>query len=121
MSVDGKLLNEELVRAGYAWVYKRYCKKSICSEWLDLESQARSSAIGLWADPNPQAPWKWRAGCKDDKSSTATSGILHGNVKSKVFHQSDCKYYDCKNCTAEFSSRKDALQNGYKSCGLCKP
>ncbi|MFO8084826.1 MAG: thermonuclease family protein [Desulfobacterales bacterium] len=31
--VDGKSLNEELVNAGYAWIYPHYCKISLCQKW----------------------------------------------------------------------------------------
>ena len=53
-------INQEMVRAGYAWVYRRYCDKPFCSEWLLLEDNARSSRIGLWQEPNPVPPWEWR-------------------------------------------------------------
>jgi micrococcal nuclease len=51
--VDEKCLNEELVKAGYAWIYKKYCKKSFCDEWLKLEQAAREDKIGLWVDSTP--------------------------------------------------------------------
>ena len=44
-----------------------------------------------------------------------------GNVKSKVFHQTSCKYYGCKNCTAEFASRRAATKAGFRPCKVCKP
>ena len=31
-------INEEILRAGLAWVYHRYCKDSFCQEWADLEA-----------------------------------------------------------------------------------
>lgn len=58
--VDGKCLNEELVRAGMAWVYKSYCKSGPCGSWLELEKNARSSGIGLWSMKDPVAPWEFR-------------------------------------------------------------
>jgi endonuclease YncB( thermonuclease family) len=53
-------INQEMVRAGYAWVYRKYCDKYFCSEWLGLEDKARSSRIGLWQEPDPIPPWEWR-------------------------------------------------------------
>jgi len=58
---DGTLLNEELVRNGYAWVYDTYCTDSICFTWKTLEQQARQQKLGLWQDPNPIPPWDYRA------------------------------------------------------------
>jgi endonuclease YncB( thermonuclease family) len=48
----------EQVRAGMAWVFDRYVTdRSLYS----LQEDARSSGRGLWSDPEPVAPWEWRA------------------------------------------------------------
>lgn len=54
---DGRSLNRELVHAGYAWWYRKYSKDTSLKA---LESDARANHLGLWADPNPVAPWDWR-------------------------------------------------------------
>jgi len=55
----------------------------------------------------------------------ATTGTaeesLHGNTRSRVFHQSSCQYYSCPNCTARFATARDAAEHGYRPCGLCRP
>jgi len=53
-------LNEALIASGYAWVYKRYCVRSECEEWLKDELGARNKKIGLWSIPNPTPPWEFR-------------------------------------------------------------
>jgi len=50
-------LNYELLKAGYAWHYKRYNKEKRLSE---MELQARSKRIGLWVDKEPIAPWEFK-------------------------------------------------------------
>lgn len=60
VTVAGRNLNEELVRSGFAWVYRQYCRRGECSTWLQEEGQARAARIGLWADPVPVPPWDWR-------------------------------------------------------------
>ncbi len=50
-------INKEIVKAGYAWHFKKYSKSD---EYNLLELNARSSKIGLWSDDNPIAPWDWR-------------------------------------------------------------
>ncbi len=50
-------VNLELVRAGFAWHYKKYSKDKLYSE---TEIKARVKKIGLWADPKPIPPWDWR-------------------------------------------------------------
>ncbi len=54
---DGRSLNHELVRAGLAWMYRRYTNDQSLS---DLEEEARVARRGLWADAEPVPPWEWR-------------------------------------------------------------
>ena len=44
-----------------------------------------------------------------------------GNTGSHVFHTPDCKFSKSKNCTAVFSTREDAVKEGYKPCSTCNP
>lgn len=54
-------LQQELVRAGLAWVYPRYCKrKDPCERWKAYQEAARTNSSGLWQFDNPIAPWEWR-------------------------------------------------------------
>jgi micrococcal nuclease len=55
--VRGHCLNEEILRAGYAWHFKRFSRDPHLAE---LESQARAARAGLWVDPSPVAPWDFR-------------------------------------------------------------
>jgi micrococcal nuclease len=56
---DGRILNRELVRLGFAWWYRKYSKYESLGK---LESEAREAKRGLWADNNPIPPWDWRHG-----------------------------------------------------------
>ncbi len=55
--VGPRCLNEELLRAGYAWHFKRYSRDRRLAE---LESNARAARAGLWGDPAPVPPWEFR-------------------------------------------------------------
>ena len=57
---DKTLLNEELVKAGLAWVYWQYCHHPICETWKGLQTGARMDKRGLWLDPDPIPPWEFR-------------------------------------------------------------
>ena len=57
---DPVTLNEALVKHGYAWVYRKYCRADFCPDWLIQEQTAKTSSIGLWADPEPIPPWQFR-------------------------------------------------------------
>ena len=54
---DGRSLNQELVRAGYAWWFRRYSRDIRLAR---LEEEARQGRRGLWATEAPQAPWDYR-------------------------------------------------------------
>ena len=54
---DGRSLNQELVRAGYAWWFRRYSRDGRLAR---LEEEARTGRRGLWADQAPEAPWEFR-------------------------------------------------------------
>lgn len=53
-------ISQEMVRAGYAWVYRKYCNKPFCEAWSTLESEAKRKKIGLWQEADPVPPWMWR-------------------------------------------------------------
>ena len=54
---DGRILSEALVRAGYAWWFRRY---STDSRLAMLEAEARAARTGLWVERRPVPPWEWR-------------------------------------------------------------
>lgn len=62
--VDGVNLSREAVKAGYAWVYNKYCKRPECQEWKVLEQKARANNLGLWREPDAVPPWEWRRGIR---------------------------------------------------------
>ncbi len=55
---DGRSLNRELVRAGYAWWYRKYAPKDF--ELMVLQKTSKESKSGLWDDAEPVAPWEFR-------------------------------------------------------------
>ncbi len=54
-------------------------------------------------------------------TSAENSGQLLGNTESLVFHNPDCKFSKSKNCTAVFKTKEEAIHEGFKPCGICKP
>ena len=55
---DGMNLNQELVKQGWCWWYRKYAPGDTVLE--GLEAEAREAKRGLWADPQPMPPWEWR-------------------------------------------------------------
>ena len=57
---EGKSMNLEMVRKGYAWAYRKHLDRPYASEYIDAEKRARDMGIGLWQQKNPQPPWEFR-------------------------------------------------------------
>lgn len=55
---DGRNLNQELVRNGYAWWYTHYAPHD--RELAALETQARDEKRQLWSRPDAIPPWVFR-------------------------------------------------------------
>ncbi len=55
---DGRILNQELVREGFCWWYRKYAVGDTTLE--RFETEAKAAGRGLWAEPNPVSPWEWR-------------------------------------------------------------
>lgn len=104
VSVGDLVINRLLVEYGYAWVYDRYCKKPFCSEWKQLEEEARKAKRGLWKNPDAIPPWKYRRSSRKGKSTP-----------SQASEQGAC---DCSgniyNCS-DFRTQREA-QSCYEYC-----
>jgi micrococcal nuclease len=55
--VEGRNVNEEMLRTGYVWHYTDYDRSE---EWAQLQREAQRRKIGLWSHPGPTPPWQWR-------------------------------------------------------------
>jgi endonuclease YncB( thermonuclease family) len=56
--IEGANVNYVLVKEGWCWWDRKYAPGNRNLE--GLEKEAREAKKGLWADPNPVPPWKWR-------------------------------------------------------------
>jgi micrococcal nuclease len=56
---DGRNLNHEIVKAGFAWWFRNYAPKDKVLEVL--ESEARAAKRRLWVGRDPVPPWQYRA------------------------------------------------------------
>lgn len=70
---DGKDVNLEQIRSGFAWHYKQYQGEQSPidrSVYSAAEIEAISHRSGLWRDPKPTPPWDFRHGARDAVSTT---------------------------------------------------
>jgi endonuclease YncB( thermonuclease family) len=78
---DGSDLALALVESGYAWCYPAH--GPVPELFLAAETIARNERLGLWQDPQPVAPWKW-------KPSTATSAnVAPATLSGEVVQVTD--------------------------------
>lgn len=66
---DGRILNQELVRAGLAWWYWKYSQDKMLGS---IEVEAKASRAGLWSDSNAVPPWLFRRGQEEIKEVGST-------------------------------------------------
>lgn len=59
---NGYDVGRAMVEAGAAWCAQPYVPKG--SPCYPAEARARAARAGLWADPEPVAPWDWRRGVR---------------------------------------------------------
>ena len=62
--LDGKSLNDQLVREGFAWWNH---KQTRGGRLRTLQAAARAERRGLWADSDPIPPWDWKKGVRPSK------------------------------------------------------
>lgn len=55
--LNGKNINKQMVKDGYAWAYKEYNKDK---SYLELQKSAQAAKVGLWAHKNPIYPQDFR-------------------------------------------------------------
>lgn len=53
--LDGKDINKEMVKNGYAWAYLEYSK-----DYISEQADAKSFKLGLWSEENPLKPSEFR-------------------------------------------------------------
>lgn len=63
-------IQAELIKAGLAWVYPKYCTDSIpCDSWKEMQDEtAIAKQAGLWQTNDEIPPWQWRKSKKEKRS-----------------------------------------------------
>ncbi len=110
---DGKYLNEEIVRAGYAWWYQQYARKDI--DLKEAEKYARSKKIGLWESSDTIAPWDYRKGRRTGsiEPTKHINDVVYVTKSGKKYHREGCRYL--KSIHASYPL-KEAEALGYEAC-----
>jgi endonuclease YncB( thermonuclease family) len=124
VTLGGKDINLEQLRAGMAWFYRQYESdvfREDRAQYDRAERDAKAAKRGLWADPRPTPPWEFRrterAGGEDPGEPTAGPtpsqtrqpaqpqsneparadvrlGPVVGNRRSMIYHWPGCPGYN---------------------------
>jgi len=124
---DGKMLNEEAIKAGLAWHYR---VKNPHSNFLEkMEYKAWKKKLGLWVQDKPIPPWEFRRESRvpnppSDENNMDYDLILSygiiGYPKSQIYQWPACKDYakNPKNYI-HFGNLLDAETLGYRASRGC--
>lgn len=120
--LEDKDVNYLQILFGYAWHYKKYESEQPEEDrknYAEAETTARNSKRGLWADPNPTAPWSYRNG---DDLAPELLGKIFGNKNSKVYHWQGCSGFAklSEESRVIFNTAKEAEAAGYRAAKNCK-
>lgn len=96
-------INQEMVRLGYAWWFRRYDQHA--ETLKSLETAARKSERGLWGEQYPVPPWLYRRGIRPSQAIVKKS-------KSGVCHIYGTKHFSRLRVFRPFKSIKDCLNTG---------
>ena len=126
--LNGKILNEEALKAGLAWHYR---VKHPYSTYLEkMEYKAWKRKMGLWVQEKPIPPWEFRREKRTptppsnkenmDYDLILTYGII-GDPKTKIYQWPTCKGYPKNHKNhIPFGNLSDAEVLGYKAAIGCE-
>ena len=120
---DGKSFNQEIVRSGYAWWFRRYSNDEVLKQ---LEEEARTAKRGLWADEAPLPPWEFRhpPSSTDTKieqtvlpqsEASSRGSVVYITMAGKKYHTRTCITLDGKGTAVEYSQ----AVGKYEPCKVC--
>jgi endonuclease YncB( thermonuclease family) len=64
IEVEGVGVDRAMIEANAAWIYRKY-GKAVDPSLEPAAAKAQAGKKGMWADPNPEEPWKYRQRYKD--------------------------------------------------------
>lgn len=123
--LDGKDINLEQIKAGFAWHYKKYQDEQTEADrkaYAEAEIKAREGKLGLWGQPKQTPPWDWRSGVDNENLAGVPAGAIIGNRNSKIYHVPGCSTYakvSAKNREI-FKTEEEAIKAGYRISSGCQ-
>jgi endonuclease YncB( thermonuclease family) len=127
VTLDGKDINLEQIRRGYAWFYRKYANELSQADariYELAEIEARDKRRGLWAGPGPIPPWELRAAQRGPSAEwelEADDVRIIGNRNLMIYHRPDCPDYDkvAERDRVQFKTAAEAEAAGYRRARNC--
>ncbi len=131
---DGRVLNQELLKAGLAHWYEAYARNDTTLK--GLQEEAKSAKRGVWSRTDTVAPWDFR---KEKRKPTAVApnkpsptpraskapaktDMVVGEVfiteTGSKYHRGTCRSLKKSKRAV---SKSDAVGRGLEPCGICEP
>jgi endonuclease YncB( thermonuclease family) len=85
---DGRVLNDELIKAALAWWYRQHAQD--IGTLKQPEAGAREAKRGMWSQPDPVPPREWRR-TKRESLGAEWAGRFLANRRSHVYHSPGCR------------------------------
>lgn len=103
---DGKMVNEALIKEGYAFVLKDAKEFSHVMRFIRAQRDAIKNKKGMWG------------ACQYNREA-----YYVGNRRSFVFHRPGCSFGNsiAPSNKVRFENREEAFMEGYHPCRRCKP
>jgi micrococcal nuclease len=103
---DGKCINAEMVRLGFAYLYKTPEGFGRQSEFVSYQQEALQEKKGLWGE-----------------CSTHLESLYVGNMRSFILHRPDCSSVKqmSNRSRVSFKTREQGFGKGYRPCRNCRP
>jgi endonuclease YncB( thermonuclease family) len=113
--IDDLYVNEELVKYGYAWSYKKYNNNDQAIE--DAEKYARTNRLGLWNTTDPINPEDWRKLKKANLDPDSLDAPCDFRLTCKSIRSCDEAKFLLETCKFSYL---DSDSNGIPCETLCK-
>lgn len=113
--VDGKNLNEMLLKEGLAEIMYMPPSEFYPYDWANGDTHVANSHSSSSSSSN--------TGTSNSHSTSTDSGSYVGNANSGKFHVASCSSVDkmSEGNKVFFSSRDEAINQGYQPCKRCNP
>jgi len=115
--VDGRDINKEMVREGYAWAFVKYS-----TSYVHEETEARQERVGIWRGGKAEPPWEYREQRWAGAEQVAPDGCaIKGNVTKNghIYHMPWSPWYGKVKVEPNkgerwFCSESEALAAGWR-------